>query len=450
LDTAYAGISAGLEHWLRQELGVAVLTAAAAAEHLLNAHLSGQLAADVQELVQHARFIALHGSESLKQECEGSLLLALDSGVGGSSSSSGGGSSSSSTVQAGTDLYFLDAGDGWRLDEVLLPGEVRYLHPAYAELQGDDLGMVLQLLAQLGVHTRLPPDARQLQHAIGARGRWRPLLLCLRDTWASYCALEQAEFVQLLRHLQVGAWSHVVCRQLPVPRLLTAAAPTHLCLAPSASITAAPALQVTTSSGQHHALCDCFLPSACSHISGKLLQLMQQLALPILEMPQPQDERWGPFLAGFGVSTDLDWGALSEILTQLSTSSAAPKLDSMVSLYERVHALCTMDGRTAAAVCQAFRVQPLVFLPSDKQRPQALWLTSTQVLWNGRIEWYPHKHFISRHYRVRGNGCVCVLSPGQLCAVPCSPALNRCMLCATNAGAGQLLHQAARGAQRDR
>jgi hypothetical protein len=169
-------------------------------------------------------------------------------------------------------------------------------------------------------------------------------------------------------------------------------------------------MHVDSSSG-HSRLQDCYLQSV--ELQGSLLQLLQQLRLPFLQVPDPSSYKWR-FLQALGVSVQLQWPDLHKALQQLSSSNAAPELDAMRELYKRVHVLCDLDaeGGTAGEVRQAFQQQALLFVPqqqegrsnSSSSRVGGVvshrWLCSSDVLWSGNRRIFCHKVFISHEYRV--------------------------------------------------
>jgi hypothetical protein len=95
------------------------------------------------------------------------------------------------------------------------------------------------------------------------------------------------------------------------------------------------ALQVETTCGPR-ALQQCFLPR--SSIDPGTVQLLAQLQLPCLQLPDPDNPRWD-FLQGLDVSMDLKWPTLLKILQQLSSSGAQPAPRSLKQLYKSISAL---------------------------------------------------------------------------------------------------------------
>lgn len=221
LHPAYSSTK-GLEQWVCQALDVQVLTQAAAAEHLLTAHYScGSEPFPLEQLVQHALYIALDGADDIRQYCRETLLLALaphpDSHTG---------HSIITAANAGGELYFPVTEEGWQLQQVLLLGEVQYLHHAYNELvqqlQADPIrrseaGKLVQfLMNHLGILWLPLPGSAALRRAVAAGNRWRPLLLLLRSFWSSYSNSQQKQLVQQLSGMQVGHW-HAYFLNLGLP-----------------------------------------------------------------------------------------------------------------------------------------------------------------------------------------------------------------------------------------
>lgn len=95
------------------------------------------------------------------------------------------------------------------------------------------------------------------------------------------------------------------------------------------------ALQVETTCGRRP-LQQCFLPR--SSIDPSTVQLLAQLQLPCLELPDPDSPRWD-FLQAVGVSMELKWPTLFKILQHLSSSGAQPAPGSMQQLYKSISAL---------------------------------------------------------------------------------------------------------------
>lgn len=158
-------------------------------------------------------------------------------------------------------------------------------------------------------------------------------------------------------------------------------------------------VQVSTSCGVA-LLPECFLPK--SSVPNSLLQLLQDLKLPILRLPDPDSSGWA-FLQELGVSMELQGCTLLKILQQLSSSGASPKLDSMQQLYSRIHALCQLDERVTAAMCAAFGEQRLVFVPGTG-KSKGSWRRSSEVCWKPAVgvqRLFPHTMFIEGYYGYR-------------------------------------------------
>jgi hypothetical protein len=103
----------------------------------------------------------------------------------------------------------------------------------------------------------------------------------------------------------------------------------------SPSHSPAAASQVDTTCGPRP-LQQCFLPR--SSIDPSTVQLLAQLQLPCLQLPDPDSPKWD-FLQGLGVSMELKWPTLLKILQHLSGSGAQPAPRSMKQLYKSVSAL---------------------------------------------------------------------------------------------------------------
>ena len=73
-------------------------------------------------------------------------------------------------------------------------------------------------------------------------------------------------------------------------------------------------------------------------IGPSTAQLLAQLQLPCLELPEPDSRKWD-FLQGLGVSMELKWPTLLKILQHLSSSGAQPTLCSMKQLYKSIREL---------------------------------------------------------------------------------------------------------------
>jgi hypothetical protein len=106
----------------------------------------------------------------------------------------------------------------WRLQEVLLPSEVAYLHPDYitalrqmnqdsswGELQLTAVGLQRFFTQGLGLRVSPVPGSAALQAAMTAGDRWRPLLLMLSDVWSKYKPAEQEQLEQQLCDMMVSA-----------------------------------------------------------------------------------------------------------------------------------------------------------------------------------------------------------------------------------------------------
>lgn len=159
------------------------------------------------------------------------------------------------------------------------------------------------------------------------------------------------------------------------------------------------ALQVETTCGPT-LLQQCFLPR--SSIDSSLVQLMTQLQLPCLQLPDADNSRWD-FLQRVGVSMELKWPTLLKILQQLSSSDAAPALASMQHLYKSINALEALGHVTAIDLRAAFGRQKLVYVPG-RQSGKGSWRSSGEVFWKaevGSLKHYPHIVFIEESYKVR-------------------------------------------------
>jgi hypothetical protein len=161
-------------------------------------------------------------------------------------------------------------------------------------------------------------------------------------------------------------------------------------------------LQVNTSSGST-ALPRCFMLK--SNVPSSLVSLLQDLKLPILQLPDPDSSGWG-FLQEVGVSRELQGSTLLKVLQQLSSSGASPSLDSMQQLYSRIHALGQLDENTRATVWSAFKQQQLVYVPGHGKVSSGSWWRSGQVCWRPRVgcrRIYPHMVFVDTHYGSRAH-----------------------------------------------
>lgn len=108
-------------------------------------------------------------------------------------------------------IYFPAMGEDWRLQEILLPGQVVYLHSNYVKLLSELLkkdrhahDMLRGFLAmQLDVQMRPIPGSGPLKQAL-KQGRWRPFLLMLGDEWRHYGPSQQQQLAARLKDLTVG------------------------------------------------------------------------------------------------------------------------------------------------------------------------------------------------------------------------------------------------------
>lgn len=158
-------------------------------------------------------------------------------------------------------------------------------------------------------------------------------------------------------------------------------------------------VQVVTSNG-NQALSSCFLQSK---EIGSLAELLKQLQLPFLDIPDPQASHWS-FLAQCGVSVSLQWPDLLRILGQLSSSNASPPVSSMQKLYGVVEGRLALDPSLAADVTAAFADQRLIYVPpAGTEQGAGRWLTSKDVLWSGSRKILPTVTFIKRSYQVSHN-----------------------------------------------
>jgi hypothetical protein len=351
--------------WLRSRLGLQPLTRGAAVGFILQADAQavGRVAeAPTEQLVEEALYVALHGTPEQHERAASVLLLVKVAPNG---------KPAVHLRFLSLPCYYPEAGEDWQMQQVLLPTEVSYLHPAYAakvdqlisSAGSRSLGAAFKnfLTQRMGVLALPQPGSAELLRAAASPERWLPLLLLLRDKWMSYSTQQQEQLSKDLKNMQVDS-----------------------------------------SSGRRF-LRDCYLESA--ELQGSLQELLQELQLPFLQVPEPSSWRWS-FLQRLGVSVQLQWPDLQKALQQLSSSNAAPALDTMHELYKRVHVLCELDaaGATAGKVQQAFQQQPLLFVPIQEGRSSRVaghqWLRSSDVLWSGSRKIFAHRVFISKEYKV--------------------------------------------------
>lgn len=163
------------------------------------------------DMAQHALRVALCGDRAVLQNSTQKLLLAVHATCPAGSSPQ---VFHRRAGAQGKPVFFpVTAQSGaWSLQEVLLPGRVLYLHPAYAqllsELQQQDShahSMLQQFLSvQMKVYLRPIPGSASLLEAISTADCWRPLLLLLHDEWSNYAESKQQQLRQQLAHLKVG------------------------------------------------------------------------------------------------------------------------------------------------------------------------------------------------------------------------------------------------------
>jgi hypothetical protein len=377
----------GLLLWMRSHLGVQPLTRSTAVDCILQAQEVARVGViPTQQLVEEALYVALHGSPEQHERAASELLLVKVAPNGKPAIRM------KVVGLPGLPCYYPEAGDGWQLQQVLLPSEVAYLHPAYvvkvdqlsssADTRSSGVAFKRFLTQQLGVLALPQPASVDLLRTVVVHNGWLPLLLLLRERWLDLSMQEQQQLLQSLKNMRVDSSSGPRCLQ------------------------------------------NCFLQSAV--LQGSLQQLLQQLQLPFLQVPDPSSYKW-LFLQSLGVSTQLRWPDLQKALQQLSSSNAAPELDTTRELYRRVHALCDLDaaGFTARKVRHAFEQQLLLFVPHQEGRRSSRvldsaghqWLHSSDVLWSGSRRSFATKVFISWEYKV--SSLLLLLLSCSICWVMC-------------------------------
>jgi hypothetical protein len=208
-----SGGVAGLTSWLLDMKMALVLTHTEAAQYLQQAHKTHapdtwQWIFSPAQMAWQALAVALWGDAGA---CRQVLLLAVQGlCMAGSSPAV-----EYRTAEGQQPVYFPATGHGWALQEVLLPGQVPYLHPAYAQLLSDlqqrnedqHYRALLHLLEiELNIQMRPMPGA-SLQQAVGppaSASQRSKLLLLLGDEWGNYEPRVQEEMTSLLSHIQVG------------------------------------------------------------------------------------------------------------------------------------------------------------------------------------------------------------------------------------------------------
>lgn len=221
LAPAYEAVD-GLVLWLQARRRVVTLSSTPTAQLLLKGHdkytaASWQQNFSPADMAQHALRVALCGDRAVLRDSTQKLLLAVHATCPAGSSPQV--FYRQAGAQGGPVFFPVTAQSGaWSLPEVLLPGRVEYLHPAYAqllsELQQQDPhahSMLQQFLSvQMKVHLRPIPGSGSLQEAISTPDCWQPLLLLLHDEWSNYAEPEQQRLRQQLEHLKVGL---ILCRR---------------------------------------------------------------------------------------------------------------------------------------------------------------------------------------------------------------------------------------------
>jgi hypothetical protein len=203
--------SEGLSFWLQNMQKAHTLTQLEAVKCLLRAHTScmsnvWQSKVTPAQMAQHALAVAVWGDPEVHKSSKQQLLLAVQG------TCPAGGSPAVTYQRAGGQqpVYFPASGHGWALQEVLMPGQVPYLHPAYAELLSalPSSGFPHQALRHLlerdlGIHMRPIPGPGPLQQAIAVQGCKRSLLLLLGDEWGNYEPRMQQVLQEQLSNMQV-------------------------------------------------------------------------------------------------------------------------------------------------------------------------------------------------------------------------------------------------------
>jgi hypothetical protein len=158
----------------------------------------------------------------------------------------------------------------------------------------------------------------------------------------------------------------------------------------------------------------CFLLR--SSIDSSLVQLMAQLQLPCLQLPDADNSRWD-FLQHLGVSMELKWPTLLKILQQFSSSDAAPALASMQHLYKSINALEALGQVSAADLRAAFGRQKLLYVPG-RHSGKGSWRSSREVCWKAEVgtpRHFPHMVFIEEAYKVRAQMFGCRIAATRAC-----------------------------------
>ena len=256
-----------LQQWFRSALGVELLQPPDAAAFILSAQCRpGFLSAcSQQEVIKQGQYVAaalvhelgIAGSkpaaEALaaraKQHLQlvlhpsaplGSALTASDAEDAAAADDGTAAAGSFRCQAASQGLLFWPAeggrtvGSSWRLQDILLPSEVLYLHPDYLSTLQQSAGASHAAAAErgltvpglqafftqhLGLRACPEPGSDALQAAVDAGHRWVPLLLMLADIWgSSYPRLEdQRRLQQQLQDMVVSGTSPgLLCRLVPV------------------------------------------------------------------------------------------------------------------------------------------------------------------------------------------------------------------------------------------
>jgi hypothetical protein len=201
----------GLFLWLLNLQKAHTLTQVEAVKCLLRAHTSctpdvWQSSFTPAQMAQHALAVAVWGDLEVHKSSKQQLLLAVQ----GTCSAGGSPAVTYQRASGQQPVYFPATGHDWALQEVLMPGQVPYLHPAYAELLSGlpSSGFPHQALRRLlerdlGIQMRPIPGPGPLQQTIAAEGCKRSLLLLLGDEWGNYEPRMQQVLQEQLTNMQV-------------------------------------------------------------------------------------------------------------------------------------------------------------------------------------------------------------------------------------------------------
>ena len=218
VDLASSSSGRGLLYWMQWHLGVRELSTQQVIRHIISAHAHRtelEALCTPKQILHHALYIADHHELFLTQTLQNELQLKqrLLIGVTGTGPSNTVSLLTADNFSASVALYWPERGDGWELSEVLLPEEVVYVAPDYvAEVERLAESTNNRFLAarikkfftqQLGVVTLPRVESRELQAAVAAGDRWRPILLMLKERWHSYLAKEQQQLAELLSKMEV-------------------------------------------------------------------------------------------------------------------------------------------------------------------------------------------------------------------------------------------------------